>query len=111
ALRKVEAHLPAEDAERAGAGAIAPLDAVLQDVGEQRQILPLRVIGGRDVGRLGSLDGGVGVHGGSERSGRNRIWRPEATSIDGDGARINAAAAHHPAKPPSARKPSSSGRL
>ena len=37
---EVEAHLVAEDAQRAGAGAVALLDAVLQDVPEEVQILP-----------------------------------------------------------------------
>ena len=41
---QVEAHLPAEDAQRAGAGAVAALHAVGQDVGQQVEVLPLRMI-------------------------------------------------------------------
>ncbi len=59
ALRQVEADLPAEHAQRAGAGAVAALDAVLQDIGEQVQILPLGMVGGDLFG----VDGRDGVHG------------------------------------------------
>ena len=62
ALGQVEAHLPAEHAQRAGAGAVAALDAVGQDVGQQGEVLPLRMVGaawsvggwrrGRSCGRL-----------------------------------------------------------
>jgi hypothetical protein len=40
ALREVEAHLIAEDAQRAGPGPVRLLDPLLQDVPEEVQILP-----------------------------------------------------------------------
>jgi hypothetical protein len=61
-LRQVEADLPAEHAQGAGAGAVAALDAVLQDVGEQVQVLPLGMVGGGLFG----VDGRDGVHGGTK---------------------------------------------
>ena len=67
ALGQVEAHLAAEDAERAGAGAVAALDAVVQDVLEQVEVLPLGMIGG------GFGDGDVGVHQAGPLAVRNVI--------------------------------------
>jgi hypothetical protein len=55
---QVKSHLAAKDAQGAGAGAIAALDAIRQDIGEQVEVLPLGVIGrvkaqaGRDDGRV-----------------------------------------------------------
>jgi hypothetical protein len=66
ALGQVKADLPAEHPQRAGAGAVAALDAVLQDVGEQVQVLPLGMVGGGLFG----VDGRDGVH--DPRVGQNR---------------------------------------
>jgi len=50
-------HLAPEDAARARARAVVAGDAVLEDIGQQGEILPLRVVGGIDGG-----DRRVGVH-------------------------------------------------
>jgi len=58
AVSQIEAHLPAEHAEGADAGAVAAFDAGRQDFLEQRQILPLGMVGlARWNGRVESLDG------------------------------------------------------
>ena len=58
ALAQVETHLAAEDAARAGAGAVAPVDAVVEDVLHEIEILAhesvraaavIGVMGGRDA--------------------------------------------------------------
>ncbi len=59
ALGQVEPHLAAEDAERTGARAVAALHPVCQDIGEQVEVLPLRMVRGSGVG---SGDGDMGVH-------------------------------------------------
>jgi hypothetical protein len=42
-LFEIEPHLIAEDAARSGAGAVAPVDAMVEDVLEKIEILPHRV--------------------------------------------------------------------
>ena len=58
ALGQVKPHLAPEDAQGACAGPVATLHAIGQNVREQVQILPLRVVGRRKA-KAGRRDGGV----------------------------------------------------
>jgi len=66
APRQVEPHLAAEHAQRPRARAVAPLGAVLQNVGQEAKILELGMVGRRGRLRAGAGlkvgDGGEGVH-------------------------------------------------
>jgi len=57
--RQVEAHLPPEHAERAHARAVAALSPIGQDVGQEVEVLPLRVV---RVGLVAVGDGNGCVH-------------------------------------------------
>ncbi|MNY38587.1 hypothetical protein D3C86_1732220 [compost metagenome] len=63
-LRQVKPDLPTEDAERASAGAVVAAHAVVEDVAQEVEILPLGVIGrSRPAERLQIGEGESGGHG------------------------------------------------
>ncbi|MNS40745.1 hypothetical protein D3C86_1462720 [compost metagenome] len=64
ALGQVKADLTTEDAERPGAGAVVAAHAVVENVAQQIEILPFRVIGGdRSATGFQVGEGEGGVHG------------------------------------------------